>query len=286
MIIIAESGATKTDWCAAAPGKEPVIVKTAGMNLATMSDEAIGAIVLEAADAFRKAGVTGGIEEIHYYVAGLIVGEGEKVPPQAVGLDKVFRGLFPEAEIEYASDLLDAARAVCGHAPGIAAILGTGSNLCFYDGTAVSQPVRSGGYIIGDEGGGAVLGKLFLADYIKGLVPEPVASEFSSSHDATYEGIVNFVYKSPAPASALGSLAPWLLERYDNPYVKGLIDRNFQAFIDRSLSHCDTTQYPVGVVGGWGYACRDIFTRLCAAKGIKTGRFEPEPISGLLKYHL
>lgn len=287
MIIIAESGATKTDWCAAAPGKEPVIVKTAGMNLATMSDEAIGAIVLEAADAFRKAGVTGGIEEIHYYVAGLIVGEGEKVPPQAVGLDKVFRGLFPKAEIEYASDLLDAARAVCGHAPGIAAILGTGSNSCFFDGEKIVKNVCSAGFILGDEGGGARLGKMFMSDFLKGFVPEPVAGEFARDFQVDYMTVVKNVYRGDAPSKYLGSFAPWILERYDRcEYVKNLVDSNFRDFIERALKQYDLAGYPVGVVGGFGYAHREILKKVAEPYGIKFSTIIPAPIEGLVDYHL
>lgn len=276
MKIIVEAGATKSSWRTVSGSAHVQAFQFQGMNVSTMPLEHVLEVLSDALSNLGEQKAEG----FYLYVAGIVTPQIREV------LEHCIRSWIEVDDLDIQNDLVAAARAVCGRSPGIAAILGTGSNLCFYDGTAVSQPVRSGGYIIGDEGGGAVLGKLFLADYIKGLVPEPVASEFSSSHDATYEGIVNFVYKSPAPAGALGSLAPWLLERYDNPYVKGLIDRNFQAFIDRSLSHCDTTQYPVGVVGGWGYACRDIFTRLCAAKGIKTGRFEPEPISGLLKYHL
>ena len=134
MIIIVESGATKTDWCAAALDKEPINVRTAGMNLVTMPEDVIGKIVKEAVAAFREKGLSGEVRELHFYAAGLIVPEGEKVPAQVKGLDKVLKTFFPMAEMEYASDLLDAARAVCGHRPGIAAIMGTGSNSCLFDG--------------------------------------------------------------------------------------------------------------------------------------------------------
>ncbi|MBO7603274.1 MAG: hypothetical protein J6S97_02540 [Bacteroidales bacterium] len=275
MKIIVEAGATKSSWRIVKGDGEVLSYQFQGMNVSTMPMEHVLEVLSGALGSLGETKADG----FYLYVAGIVTPQIREV------LGHCIRGWIEVADLDIQNDLVAAARAVCGRSPGIAAILGTGSNLCFYDGDSVSQPVRSGGYIIGDEGGGAVLGKLFLADYIKGLVPEPIASEFAESHDATYEGIVNFVYKSPAPAGALGSLAPWLLERYDNPYVKNLIDRNFQSFIDRSLSHCDTNRYPVGVVGGWGYVCRDIFTRLCEAKGIKTGRFEPEPISGLMKNH-
>lgn len=105
MIIIVESGATKTDWCAAALDKEPINVKTAGMNLATTPQDVIEGIVAEAMAEFKAKGLDSKVSEVHFYAAGLIVPEGEKVPPQAKGLDHVLRSLFPEAEMEYASDL-------------------------------------------------------------------------------------------------------------------------------------------------------------------------------------
>ena len=287
MIIIAESGATKTDWCAASPEIEPVNVKTAGMNLATMSDEAVEAIVSEAMNAFKEAGVDGNVEEIHYYAAGLIVAEGETVPPQAEGLDKVFRALFPDAEIEYASDLLDAARAVCGHAPGIAAILGTGSNSCFFDGVKIVKNVRSAGFILGDEGGGARLGKLFMSDFLKGLVPEPVAGEFARDFQVDYLTVVKNVYRGEAPSKYLGAFAPWILERYDRcDYVKNLVDSNFRDFIERALKQYDIAGCPVGVVGGFGYAHREILKKVAEPYGIKFSTIIPAPIEGLVDYHL
>ena len=135
MIIIVESGATKTDWCSVAANGKTINVKTAGMNVAVMPAEALSAIIAEAAPALNpeKEKVT----EVHFYAAGLIVPEGQKVPEVAINLDKELNKFFPGAEMEYASDLLDAARAVCGHEPGIAAIMGTGSNSCFFDGEKI-----------------------------------------------------------------------------------------------------------------------------------------------------
>lgn len=127
MILIIESGATKTDWCAVKDDESLVNVRTAGMNLAVMAEQAIESIVDEALEKFKDAGILfPGDCQVHFYAAGLIVPEGQKVPDAAKGLDGIFRKIFPDGEIEYASDLLDAARAVCGHKPGIAAIIGTG----------------------------------------------------------------------------------------------------------------------------------------------------------------
>ncbi len=287
MIIIVESGATKTDWCAAAPEREAINVRTAGMNLATMAQDVIEGIVREAVAAFREKGLSAEVSEVHFYAAGLIVAEGEKVPAQAKGLDNVLRSLFPGAEMEYASDLLDAARAVCGHRPGIAAIMGTGSNSCLFDGEKVVKNVRSAGFILGDEGGGARLGRLFMSDFLKGLVPEPVSGEFAKDFKVDYMTVVQNVYRGDAPSKYLGSFAPWILERYDTcEYVRGLVDQNFKDFIERALKQYDIDRYPVGVVGGFGYANRAILEKVAEPYGIRFSSIIATPVEGLVDYHL
>lgn len=284
MIIIAESGATKTDWCSVASDGSVISVRTAGMNIATMPMEAIKAIINEAAPQLnpKSEDVTG----IHYYAAGLIIPEGEKIPPVAKNLDASLKEFFPKAEMEYASDLLDAARSVCGHKPGIAAIMGTGSNSCFYDGKNIVKNVRSAGFILGDEGGGACLGKMFMADFLKGLVPEPISTEFASEFQVDYFTVVQNVYKSAAPSRYLGEFAPWIMARYDrSEYVKELVDRNFRNFIERALSQYDIKNYPVGVVGGFGFAHQERFKKVAAEYGIRFSTIISNPIEGLIKYH-
>lgn len=284
MIIIVESGATKTDWCAVAADGSVIPVRTAGMNIATMPIEAIKAIINEAAPQLNPNGEK--VTELHYYAAGLIIPEGEKIPPVAKNLDASLKEYFPDAEMEYASDLLDAARAVCGHKPGIAAIMGTGSNSCLYDGKNIVKNVRSAGFILGDEGGGACLGKMFMADFLKGLVPEPVSSEFARNFQVDYFTVVQKVYKSDAPSKYLGEFAPWIMARYDScDYVRDLVDRNFRNFIERALSQYDIRKYPVGVVGGFGYAHQEKLRKVAAEYGIRFSEIIATPIEGLIKYH-
>lgn len=284
MIIIVESGATKTDWCSISSNGGVFRVKTAGMNVAVMPADAISAIIAEAVPGLNPEGEK--VTEVHFYAAGLIVPEGEKVPAAAVNLDKELRAIFPDAEMEYASDLLAAARAVCGYKPGIAAIMGTGSNSCFYDGEKIVKNVRSAGFILGDEGGGACLGKLFMADFLKGLVPEPVSSEFASEFKVDYMTVVQNVYKSAAPSKYLGSFAPWILERYERcGYVRDLVDRNFRNFIERALKQYDIAAYPVGIVGGFGFYNQKQFRKVAAEYGIRFTEIIAAPIDGLIKYH-
>ena len=275
-IIIVESGATKSEWrVLERGGKEVKRFFRAGMNVSTMRMEDVQATLAEAVG--REGLMNAG--GFYLYTAGIVTPEVRRM------VENLLREHFRIGDVDIQNDLTGAARAACGHGPGIAAILGTGSNTCFYDGEQLTQKVYSGGYVIGDEGSGASLGKRFLADYIKGLVPEPLATDFAREFDASYAGIVQGVYRSASPSGYLGSLAPMILRHYDHPYAKDLVDRNFQDFIDRSLLRYDVAAYPVGIVGGFGWACRDILRPLCEKAGIRISRFIQAPIEGLCTYH-
>ena len=276
-IVIVESGATKSEWRVLdRDGREIKRFLRAGTNVSTMRMKEVKAMLTEAI-------LSEGLEQVdgfYLYTAGIVT--------QEIQLELVehLRSLSCLGEIDVQNDLMGAARGACGHEAGIAAILGTGSNTCFYDGESLSQKVYAGGYVIGDDGSGAALGKLFLADFIKGLVPDPLAADFAKEFDASYAGIVQGVYKSPSPSRYLGSIAPLILRHYDEAYAKALVDRNFQAFIDRSLLRYDVACYPVGIVGGFGWACQDILRPLCEKAGIRISRFVKSPIEGLCAYHL
>lgn len=269
MILIVESGATKTDWCLVGPEGVAKRLQTPGMNLSTISAESNAEVFSKAVETFS------GVEEVHFYAAGLL-----EFPTE---LDRVFRERFPHASFEYASDLLAAARAACGRREGIAAILGTGSNTCHYDGEKMVRNIHGGGFILGDEGSGAALGRMFLSDLVKDLVPEDIVRAFSVSHEADYATVVRNVYRSPAPSRYLGGLAPFLLEHRGNAYMDALIERNFRDLFERTLLRYD--RLPVGVVGGFGCACRPELERIGAEYGLSFSRFIASPMEGLIAYH-
>lgn len=276
MIVIVESGATKSDWRVLEKGgRQLKQFHRAGTNVSTMQMADIKAILAEAID---KEGLERA-DGLYLYTAGVVT------PEIAKELSTYVKSISAIREMDVQNDLMGAARGVCGHGKGIVAIMGTGSNTCFYDGTFLSQKVYSGGYVLGDDGSAAALGRLFLSDLIKGLVPESIAADFAQGFDASYAGIVESVYRSASPSKYLGSLAPFLLGHYAHPYAKDLIERNFRAFIERSLLRYDTVSFPLGIVGGFGWACQDIFRPLCEQAGIRISRFLQAPIDGLCEYH-
>lgn len=278
MLLIVESGATKSDWrVISKDGKEMKRIIAEGVNVSTMRMDAIKNIISETAGQLAQDGIS----EIYFYTAGVVT---EDISSE---LKSVLNRTIPCAICDIQNDLTAAARAVCGHSTGIAAILGTGSNSCLFDGEKIIQRVYSCGYILGDEGSAATLGKLFIADFLKGLVPAEVAADFASRYDSDYATIVQNVYRSEAsPSGYLGSFAPFIMEHYSDEYIRELVEGNFRSFIRRSLKQYDTERYPVGVVGGFGYALKDIFAKVAEEEGVKISRFIKEPIDGLMDYHL
>lgn len=274
MTIVAESGATKTDWRTADTG-----LRTAGINLSVMPYEKVASTVEEAASALLKDGEKA--EKIFFYAAGLVSEDSAK------NLKSVLREFFPEAEIFCASDLMAASRALWGDGPGISAVLGTGSNSCLYDGSRVVRNIRPGGFILGDEGGGVSLGRRFVADFIKERVPDALAVEFSEKFRATYSSIVENVYGGGGP-SYLASFAPFLVGKageYD--YLQDLIKDNFRDFMVRMILPYRTGNecLEVGAVGSFGFACRDIVAGTGREYGVEFVRFLASPAETLVAYH-
>ena len=260
------------------------VLRTGGMNFSSGEASFLAATLQAGCDwAERTDEAEDAIREVHFYAAGLFPSEAEESPFQRIL--RLFRDRFPAAEIQLENDLLAAARAVCGHRPGIAAILGTGSNACLYDGARIVRTVPSGGFILGDEGSAGALGRMFIADYIKGLVPERIAAFFREKYALTYPGIVQEVFHGASPAGYLGAFAPDILSFYaDEPYIRTLVDGNFRAFINRCIRPLSTNP-SVGVVGGFGYACREMLATLGEAEGVRFCRFLASPSEALIAYH-
>ena len=276
-LLIADSGSTKTDWLFVSNDGRQTELHTSGINPARDARDIIYNVLYHELLPFLPQPVK--IEDVHFYGAGCI-------EPFSQAVREAIEELFPGCAVEVESDLLGAARALCGNEPGIACILGTGSNSCFFDGEQVVKNVHSSGFILGDEGGGAALGRLFLSDFLKDLMPVDLAREFAATFQVDYPTVVREVYKNPAPAAYLGSFAPWILNRAAEPgYARDLVQSNFRAFCTRCLLQYDVTAYPVGIVGGFGKAAQDLFLPIAAEYGIRVSGFQDDIIDSLVKYH-
>lgn len=278
MRIIVESGATKSDWRLVDDGgTQLAAVLQPGINASVMQEAELATAVECGADALvASAGRQIEVGSVAVYVAGAVDQRVCSV------LCNAFRQRFTGCSVDVQSDLLAAARALFGRGSGIVCIMGTGANCCFYDGASLSQKVYSGGFILGDEGSAAALGKRFLADFLKNKVPADMADAFRTSFPSDYKTIVENVYRSARPSRYLGSLAPFITERYStNPYAKSIVDANFNDFLDNFLCNYDTAAYPVGVVGSFAFACRHIVSDLALQRGIRISTFLASPMDAI-----
>ena len=275
-ILIADSGATKADWrlvnpdgtvrSLATPGISPVFLDEAGIT-AILRDEPLPA--LNGAE----------VSHIYFYAAGIVSDEVSSKVCDAL------HSVFPNAACEAASDLLAAARALCGNKPGIACILGTGSNSCFYDGEQIVSNVRAGGFILGDEAGGAWFGKQLLSDYVKGLLPQNLTEELTRRFGIDYPTIVQKVYREPLPSRYLASFAPFIEEHGNHPYIKNLLRGGFDAFLLRNVAQYDYRRYPVHFTGSVAWHFRELLGRCLTAAGMRQGTIIQRPIEALTEYH-
>lgn len=272
MIVIVDCGATKAVWCGLDNGRREEFL-TPGINFAHTSAAEMDAELNLGARSFQ-----GAVEQVWFYGAGLVSDR------MIQDLQLRLRRCFPGAAIECASDMVGAARAACGRQAGIAAILGTGANTCQWDGRQITRKVNCGGYIVGDEGSASVLGKLFVTDYLKDFVPEGMAQAFARQFPADYPTLVRNIYAGEAPARYLGGFAPFILSFYEREaYAKELVDNNFRAFFERTVKQYDAL--PLGVVGGFGHACRDILSAVGREYGIAITSVLRSPMDGLVQYH-
>jgi N-acetylglucosamine kinase-like BadF-type ATPase len=189
-------------------------------------------------------------------------------------------------DIEVHSDLLAAARALCGNKPGIACILGTGSNSCYYDGKEICDNVSPLGYILGDEGSGAVIGKIFLGDVLKNQLSKEISDKFLTQYKLDRLTVIRRVYKEPQGNRFLASVTPFLSENIDNPEIHALVKNAFLAFFKRNIAQYKGYQtLAVNFVGSIAYYFQDVLREAAAEVGCHIGTIIKSPMEGLLKFH-
>lgn len=280
MILIADSGSTKTDWRLIDKNKEIHQFHTVGMNPYFVGSDQIAQTVREGVYASHSEWK--GALEIFFYGAGCSTDDKRAVV--SAGLKTV----FPDAKIEVTHDIVAAARATCGHAPGIAAILGTGSNSCYYNGKQIVESVISPGYIFGDEGSGGQIGRALLTDYLYDELPEDLTKHFEHRFpEATREAILDAVYKQPRPNRFLASFSKFVYQNISNEYCVKLVIKCFDQFFDRHICKYEKHQeVPLHVVGSVGYYYSKLLQSVAENKGVSMGKILETPIAGLTLYHL
>lgn len=280
MILIADCGSTKIDWCLLNGGKVEKQIFTLGMNAVMLTEEEIRSrLATEPVPELEQ--YLPQIEAVYFYGAGCISAE------VCGNVARAIKANIPAAKtIEVYSDLLAAARALCGHKPGIACILGTGSNSCCYDGNAIVANVSPLGFIIGDEGSGAVLGKLFLGDVLKNQLPAEIAAEFLQEYSLDLLSIIQRIYREPQPNRFLASVTPFISKHIDVPEIHALVLGAFTAFFRRNICQYPGHEtYPINFVGSIAHYFRPVLTEAATAAGCTIGTIIKSPMEGLVKYH-
>lgn len=278
MILIADCGSTKIDWCVVENGEVKKQVFTSGINALLMTEEQIReSLALELAQEVAEFE----IESVYYYGAGCLFDD------ICANVRRAIAANVPTAKtIEVHSDLVAAARALCGNQEGIACILGTGSNSCFWDGEKIADNVSPLGYILGDEGSGAVLGKLLVGDVLKKQLPEELCEKFLKEYELDRQKIIESVYKKPAANRFLASLSPFLSKNIEEPAIHRLVLNAFKSFFVRNIeNYKDYKNYAVSFVGSVAYYYREVLEEAAKAVDIKIGTVIKSPMEGLVKYH-
>lgn len=276
--LLADAGSTKVDWCMVDDkGQMLGRCATDGVNAMLVSPGTLAATFAAMHKEFAQLPAP---EEIHYYGAGCAT-------PRACALiKKGLHDVYPTALVNVYSDLLAAARALCGNKPGIACVLGTGSNSCLYDGEEISHNIPSLGYVLGDEGSGAALGKRLIADAFKGQLPEMVRENFLKSCGLTLADMLEKVYRTEAPSRFLASLVPFIKDNLWNPYIYNLVHEEFTCFIKRNVAmYVGAHSLPVSFIGSIASVFSDILREAADQQGFTVDQIESSPMPGLIHYH-
>lgn len=280
MILIADCGSTKIDWCLLNKTKVEKQVFTLGMNAVMLTEEEIRErlsteLMPELGELAKE------ITAVYFYGAGCI-------SPEVCGnVARAIKHNIPSAEnVEVYSDLLAAARALCGHEAGIACIMGTGSNSCLYDGKNIAANVSPLGFILGDEGSGAVLGKIFLGDVLKKQLPAEICESFLAEYNLDLLTIIRRVYKEPQGNRFLASVTPFLSKNIAVPEIHALVLNAFRAFFKRNIKQYEGYQtLPVNFIGSIAHYFKPVLEEAAAAEGCTIGNIVKSPMEGLLKFH-
>ena len=299
MILIADSGSTKADWTlvnAPYPSTWNVIAQfhTQGITPIHQSHDDIRRILghelMHQLSTFPRAQLAGSrvletplMEQIELYFYG-----SGCTPAHVPTMKRILSEFFRTEKIHVDSDLIAAAHALCGRSPGVACILGTGANSCLYDGEKIVQNTPALGYILGDEGSGAVLGRKFLNALYKGRLPETLKQEFEKKLKLTQADIIQRVYREPQANKWLASLSPFIHDHLDQAGVRQLVINNFREFLVNNVGpyrSVGAADWQVSFVGSMAEHYKNELTEAARIEGFTVGKIVQSPMEGLISFH-
>lgn len=275
--LIVDSGATKAEWCLLNKGKIKTLI-TQGISPYFFNETKIVALLQE--ELLPKLVGSLSINEIHYY------GTGMRNPDNRKMVRKSMQQVFKKAEIEINDDMLSAARALNGHNKGIACNLGTGSFCCFYNGKKITQQSPGIGYVLGDEGSGAYLGKKVIQYYLYKIFDKELNDKFDKKYKTNPVAILENIYRKPLANRYLASFSLFLSENRGHYMIENIIEDGLNDFFFNHLSrYKEALNFPVHFVGGVAFGFQDVLQDLCATYKLKSGKVLKSPMPGLVEYH-
>ena len=277
MKLIAESGGTKTQWCGISGTVETDILTTIGLNPNFVTGEIIqGVLKSEILPEFN----TPEIKEVWFYGAGCSGHAMEKKVREAIS------SVLPASRVYVLTDLTAAARSLLGTSGGFICMLGTGSNSGYYDGKTIVANVPPLGFILGDEGSGASLGKKVIADFIRGIMPPLLAEEFKTRYGSEKDDVVSNVYRGFFPSKYIGGFVQFLKDNIEHGYCRTLVKESFEEFVHRNLRLYNVTgKTEIAATGSVAWHFREILEEVLNENDFILSKITREPITGLIRYH-
>jgi N-acetylglucosamine kinase-like BadF-type ATPase len=274
--LIADSGATKTTWCLLQNNKKKIL-STQGLSPYFLKTDQIQQIVGTEVKSKLK-GIAP--DEIFFYGTGCINPGNEKL------VKKALSNLFPQSAIQVTHDLMGAAKALCGDQKGVACILGTGSNSCYYNGKKIVKNSPGLGFVLGDEGSGAYMGKKVVQYYLYNTFDPDLMDRFNALFKTNSAEILEAVYKKPLPNRYLASFVQFLVENRGHYMVENIIEDSFNDFFFHHVyKYKESWTMPINFVGSVAFGFKDVLNEMCNSYELQLGKVLKNPMDGLIKYH-
>jgi glucosamine kinase len=275
-ILIADSGSTKAEWCLVSNGRKQII-ETQGASPYFLNEQQLTAMMQQELLPKLKKKIPG---HVFFYGTGCAAAENRRMVKRAI------KKIFPDAGIEVEHDLTGAARALCGKNSGIVAILGTGSNSGYYNGNKIIRNSPGLGYVLGDEGSGAYLGKKVLQHFLYQTFDEEMHGKFVEKYQLSPAEILDAVYKKPLPNRFIAAFTLFLSDHRGHYMIENIIEDGLRDFFSTHLArYPESGKIPVYFTGSVAFGFQDILKELCRIYGWQTGKILAKPLEGLIAYH-
>ncbi|MBS1763868.1 MAG: N-acetylglucosamine kinase [Bacteroidetes bacterium] len=278
MLLVADSGSTKTNWLLSDKKNKPVEIETIGFNPFFHSTDFVF-------DELKKSKLllqhAASVMQVKYFGSGCSSADRKKIIAEAL------QKIFTKADVFVDHDMLGACLAACNNTPGLVAILGTGSNIAFWDGKEIFPTNHGLGYILGDEGSGSYFGRKLITHFLYGIMPDDLKKKFYDQYKMTKEIAIENVYHKPGANVYLASFARFLSFEAKHPYIQNLIYKGFMEFAETSvLAYPQHKQHSVHFIGSIAYHFRDLLEKVAHEKGFKVGKVIVRPVDDLLSYFM